>query len=180
MPKQDRHQQFLHEYTRVQSSLRRYVYAHAPQSQQAEDILQQAAMVLWKKFGQFDPARGSFQQWSFGVVRNEVLRSRRDIARQKTLFVGDAAKMFEERLIQKSKDLDHRQKYMGGCIDKLPPKARRAFLLRYKENLKSEIIAKQLNQKVSAFRVLLSRARASLAKCVTDALNSELSGGLTQ
>ena len=44
---------FLRDLTTVQPVLRRYVLAHIPDFHQAEDVLQEVTVVLWKRYGEF-------------------------------------------------------------------------------------------------------------------------------
>ncbi|HAK37746.1 MAG TPA: hypothetical protein DCM60_05805 [Nitrospina sp.] len=57
-------------------------------------------------------------------------------------------------------------KALAGCIDKLPEKFRRIFVLKEIEDLSSEEICNEFNVKPINLWVILHRARNQLKKCL--------------
>ena len=53
-PGTDRHAQFLRLYTRHQHRILAYIYTLVPNRADAEDLLQDTAVLLWEKFAQFE------------------------------------------------------------------------------------------------------------------------------
>jgi len=130
-------------------------------------------VVLWKKFGDF---RGdsSFEAWAFGVARNEVLRSRRDSARSRLIFSGDAARALEDKLFELGPELDRRARHLKKCIDELPAHSRRVIDMKYDEGVPTERIATAIGKKVNAVQVMLFRLRRTIWRCIERALKRGL------
>ena len=57
---------FLHFAPRIKS----YLLRSGATAQQAEDLAQEAMLMVWRKAAQFDPARASAATWIFTIARN--------------------------------------------------------------------------------------------------------------
>jgi RNA polymerase sigma-70 factor (ECF subfamily) len=65
---------FLTLYRRRQGGIYRFALRMSGSEAVAEDVTQEVFMHLMRGNGNFDPARGSFQSYLFGIARNQVLR----------------------------------------------------------------------------------------------------------
>ena len=68
---------FEHFAPRLKSWLRKLGSADA----EAEEITQDAFVILWRKAAQFDPARSSVAAWLFTIARNLRTDRRRSLPR---------------------------------------------------------------------------------------------------
>lgn len=170
------HDNFLRLYSSALPTLRRYVMASIRDYHQAEDVLQQAALVLWKKFDQYNAAQ-SFVSWAMGVTRNELLHSSRSSARQPAILSTEVVAQIEARLEARQPELDRRRRHLETCLEKLPAPTRQALQLRYRQECSDEGIAERLERQINAVRILISRGRQKLAECMRQALQAELKGG---
>ena len=84
----DAHDRFLRLYVENEEALRGFVRSLVPTLDDAREVMQEAATVLWQKFDQLDSPE-NFRRWAFGVARFEALAFRRDRARDAR---GDAAR----------------------------------------------------------------------------------------
>jgi len=160
-----RHDDFLRRFTAAQLAVRRFVWSHVPDPQEAEDIVQNTALVLWKKFDQYDPKK-HFVTWAFGIARNEVLYARRTSARKPLVLADDVSVRLGERLALLSARLDPRWAFLESCLKKLAEKARGVLEMHYHRRLSTDQIARTLRSSVNAVRLVLFRAREALARCV--------------
>ncbi len=62
------HDQFLRLFAEHEPALRVVVRSLLPTRTDASDVMQNVAVVLWRKFGEFDATR-DFRKWAFGVAR---------------------------------------------------------------------------------------------------------------
>ena len=63
--------EFADQLREAQSRLFGYIHSLVRDLDDADDLFQQTTLILWNKFGDFDPAR-SFLSWACGVARLEV------------------------------------------------------------------------------------------------------------
>ena len=65
---------FVTLYRRRQSGIYRFALRMSGSESMAEDVVQDVFMNLMRNDGNYDPARGSFSAYLFGIARNQVLR----------------------------------------------------------------------------------------------------------
>src|SRR6188768_41476 len=79
------HNQFLRYFAESEPALRTFVRSLVPSLADASEVMQEVAVVLWQKFGEFDATR-DFRKWAFGVARYEALALLRDRMRDRHVF----------------------------------------------------------------------------------------------
>ena len=80
-----RHELFLRLFTAHEPALRTFVRSLVPLVADANDVMQEVAVVLWQKFGEYESSE-DFRRWAFGVARFKVLAWQRDRMRDRHLF----------------------------------------------------------------------------------------------
>jgi len=160
------HDEFLRLFTSVQPALRRFVGYHFPggRQQEIEDVLQETALVLWRKFGQYDPAK-SFTNWALGIAHFELRHSQRALARTPLALDERTSELLAQRV--ESSPADGRQGQLDLCLSKLDARSREALSLYYEKDLSTQEIAETFRGTVNMVRILLFRARTNLARCMT-------------
>jgi RNA polymerase sigma-70 factor (ECF subfamily) len=160
------HDEFLRLFTSVQPALRRFVGYHFPggRQQEIEDVLQETALVLWRKFGLYDPAR-SFTSWALGIAHYELRHSQRSSARMPLALDEKTSELLARRV--ESPVADRRQGRLDRCLSKLDARSREALSLYYEKELSTQQIAETYRGTVNMVRILLFRARQAVARCMT-------------
>src|SRR3954471_24480622 len=108
--------EFVKLHTRHDIRLRALAFALVPNWSDAEEVLQQANLVLWQKFDQFRPG-SDFFAWAGRVVYLEAKDFRRKQARDKLRFGDD----FYDALAAQveapgfSDELAERERLLGEC-----------------------------------------------------------------
>ena len=77
--------QFLRLYVENEEALRGFVRSLVLTLEDAREVMQDVAAVLWRKFDQLDSSE-NFRCWAFGVAKFEALSFRRDRARDRNVF----------------------------------------------------------------------------------------------
>jgi RNA polymerase sigma-70 factor (ECF subfamily) len=136
----------------------------------AEDLLQETASVLWRRFDEFRPG-SNFLAWALTAARFQVMyfrqRQRKDMLRFSDKFldaVGADTTLAAERLGEMQELLEH-------CMDKLPDADRDIFELRYRTDLTPKALAERLGRPQSTVYNAVNRIRRVLAECVERAMN---------
>ena len=158
-------QDYLRHFLSAESSLRGYLLAHVRDFDVAEDLLQETALVLWKKFDQYDPKR-PFLAWALGVARLEIRNAARQRTAGRALIEGDLDDLIVGEYLRLESELPRRRHLLRVCLKRLPGSMTEAVRLRYEEGSSLDRIARDLGKSLAAVKVLLHRARLSLHECV--------------
>jgi RNA polymerase sigma-70 factor (ECF subfamily) len=152
-------------WTAAQPTIAAFVRTLTPDFQQAEEVLQRVAVMLVRKFDEYDPKR-PFAAWAIGFAKNEVLYYRRQQATDKHLFDDDLVEKITVTYEQLVGEIDPIREALGHCVDELENRSRRVIALRYGHGLTSDEIAVKMKLTAGAVRVMLHRIRAVLRRCI--------------
>ncbi|MDG1131344.1 MAG: sigma-70 family RNA polymerase sigma factor [Opitutales bacterium] len=171
-PKSDSHDSFLRLYVECEESLRGYVRSLLPTLEDAREVMQNTAAVLWRKFDQLDHPK-NFRRWAFGVARFEVLSYRRDKARDRHIFGEELITQLAQESEKIGMDCDPEIKALKFCLAKLPPKQSALVQEAYDKDLKIKQIAEREGRTPMSVYKVLHRARIALADCIKETLEAE-------
>jgi RNA polymerase sigma-70 factor, ECF subfamily len=144
-----------------------YVYSLVASTADAQDILQEVKVTMWKQFGKFEVGT-NFRAWARTIATNQVLNYRRAVQKH-------AGSQLEEAFIEavaaeidrRAEVLDHKADALRVCLRKLPEAHRKIVVWRYFEDCGVEEIAAKSERSVEAVYRLLSRIREVLNECVS-------------
>jgi RNA polymerase sigma-70 factor (ECF subfamily) len=159
------HEQFTRLWTEAQPILAGYLSAVVPDFQEAEDLLQEVAVILLRKFPEYNPER-PFVGWAIGIAKLEVLKARRRHARSRIFYQDDLLERLSDACEELAPELEDRSRALRECVRTVQGRARELLRLRYEESLNPNAIAERAGMAVVAVRVMLSRTRAALRECI--------------
>ncbi len=165
-------ERFTQLWTAAQPTVTGYLHAVVRDSAAAQDLVQETALVVLRRFAEYDEAR-PFLPWALGVAKFQVLSFRRDAARSLVTCDADLFDRFTRTWAEVTPALSAESSALQACLDRLAQRARQVIQLRYFEGLGSEGIAQRLGAQAGAIRVLLQRVREQLRVCVERALRLE-------
>ena len=168
----DAHERFTLLWTAAQPIVGSYIGSLVPDFQEAEDLLQEVALVLLRKFPEYDDQR-PFVAWALGVARFEILHARRRHARSFVTAQSDVLENVTATYTELAPELDRRASALRECKRMIEGRAAELIRLRYEESLKPGEIASRLGLAATAVRMALSRARAFLRDCIDRKLKGE-------
>lgn len=161
-------------WTQSQRSVSAYIASLVPNFQDADDILQNVAVITVKKFDLFDRER-SFVSWVVGIARNEILKYYTDRSKNKIVpdieAIKQIAGIYEADLLSNDSYERDMKVALASCIERLRGKWKRILELYYLREQSSSRIAQQLAMTRSNVFVSLHRIRFALKECVTKELN---------
>ena len=139
-----------------------------PMGNDADDVLQETSLVLWRKWEQFDPDR-DFVSWSFGIARLQVLKHVRE-NRSSRLYLnevvlGEIATAAERHALDLART-ETRLDALRGCVRELDESHRDVIEARYLDSCSTKEIARRKGMPLATVYTLLRRARAKLTECV--------------
>jgi RNA polymerase sigma-70 factor, ECF subfamily len=166
----------LEQYSRLLASCQRPVFLYAMSllhhAADAEEVLQQTNLVLWRKLDEYD-SRMDFVKWACGIAHLETLKIRQQRPRERRFFSDEFIARIAVRCQQSIDDLDHRREALAGCLQKLGESDRRLVLDRYQPEATTASVAASAGRSVQGTRKTLRRIRAALLSCVERTLKAE-------
>jgi RNA polymerase sigma-70 factor (ECF subfamily) len=151
--------------TQHQGRLYGYLLSLSADPDAANDILQEANIVLWKQWRQFQSG-SNFTAWAFRIAHFQFMAYRQRQLRDKTLFSDDLL----ATLASEAREVDQwhaeRSAALEKCLERMPDRSREAIRLRYADELKVSDMAEILQRSANAVYQILFRARQWLIECV--------------
>lgn len=168
----DIHDRFLTLFTVNEPAIRAYVRRLVPSRQDAADVMQGVALVLWRKFGELDEP-GQFRQWAFGVARFETLAWLRDRARDRLVMANNVLETVAHESSRIEDQLSSQRDALESCLEKLPGDQRALILAAYRPDVRIQNVAERSGRTVGAFYQWLHRMRLQLLECTRRTLRAE-------
>ncbi len=169
------YERFVTLFTRNEPALRAFVRSLTYSWDDADEVMQNTGLVLWRKFDEFDPTT-NFMRWACVVARFEVLAWRRDKARDRHVFDEDLVNILAEEAEDKHETLSDERRALESCLRKLPEKQRKIVMAAYEPGVRLNQVAEALGKTATAFYKTLNRARGGLLKCIESEVLKEERG----
>lgn len=162
----DNRDDILREAFACQPKLIAYAYSMLRNHASAEDVVQNAYLVVVKKYDQFQPGT-SMIAWCRAIVRLQVLshikKQKKEVSLEDQILNDAVDAAFDE--FQNS-TITVKHEYLRECMAKLPEKGRKTIFLRYMEKMGYEEIGKSMDMKLEAVRKNLFRVKQKLRQCI--------------
>jgi len=165
-------EEFVRLYARSEGRLRRYVSAMVPVSSDVDDILQDTAVALMRKFDQYDHEQPFFN-WACRFAMFEVLQHRKRHRTRKRHFSEEVLEAIAAEYQNHQQSADRRRQALADCVRQLEEQDRRLIELRYGSTETVDNLAARINEPVARLYRSLARIRNLLANCVRQKLAVE-------
>jgi RNA polymerase sigma-70 factor (ECF subfamily) len=163
--------------------LYRYAVVRVRTAEVAQDLVQEAFLAALRANQSF-AGRSSERTWLFGILKNKIVDYYRKLGRETSFtdmeFLSDE---FSEKFVDggwihadapkewkpEPEVVAHRTDFwvtMNSCLEKLPDRVAKVFMLREMDDLSSKEICKTLSVTESNLWVMLHRARMALRECL--------------
>jgi RNA polymerase sigma-70 factor, ECF subfamily len=154
--------EFVRLFSRDQGRLFRYVVALVPNLQDAEDVLSETTVTLWREFSHFEQGTNFFA-WARRIahLRAHVYYRGRDRRLPEEVLEALAAEA-----VSRETEADPRLSYLAECREKLPAADHDLLERRYVDNVRVQDLARQLGRPVNSVSKSLGRIRRMLLECV--------------
>jgi len=138
----------------------------------AEEVVQESGLVLWKKFHEYQPGT-DFVRWACQIARYQSLKLRTRRYRGPQVFSNEFLTMIATSEEKSPAELDSRREAMLQCIQELKAADRDLIARRYRKGASTRGVAEALNRSAQGTRRSLQRIRETLARCVGRKLAQE-------
>lgn len=152
-------------YTRMVDDVYAYVRGQCRNDVEAEDIIANVFLKVWRSIRSYRAGSGQFRRWLFAIARNEVKRAWAQRKREAAPLPEELPEADANRsgLDTPTRDLLHRAMLV------LTPEQRDVVVLRYYGGKSHQEIAAILGKREGAVRALLLRALRKMRKAIDDA-----------
>ena len=171
-PEQGRHDRFLRLYVGQEEALRGFVRSLVPTREDAREVMQEVAAVLWRKFDELHTP-DDFRRWAFGVARFEALGFRRDRARDRHVFGEDVLALLADDAEAAADSLQAEREALDECLGKLPKPQRVLVEAAYARGSRIDELAADLGRTAMSLYKALHRIRLTLLDCAERTLRRE-------
>ena len=165
---------FLRLFLQNERRLYAYILTLLANRTDADDVFQEASLVMWEKFDERHPP-DDFTAWGCRIAYFKVLDFCKRSQRRRVQFSQAMLERVAETAVAQraTLQLDERREALAGCIDKLSPRDRELLTHRYAEGATTQSAAAQVGRSVDAVYKALAKIRQALFDCVTRALAQE-------
>ena len=161
----DSHERFTRLLIQHEPELLRCVLVVVPNRADAEDVFQEASVVLWRESDKFRPGT-DFAPWALAIAFNQVRSYRHRMRRNRLMFnevlVAELAAE-ENRLAE---DLDSRSEALEKCLAKLAPRDVELVTAYYESNVTAKDVSQRLGRPINTVYKALQRIRRGLYQCI--------------
>lgn len=162
----------IQQYLKLRSEFMGYLYAITRDAELAEEVYQNAAVVVMEQAQQAEDEIRSFRSWAKEVVRRQALHSIR--ARENSSKLGRpmAPELLEAVCTAFAEDdsqdsiVEQETKALKLCLEGLPEDKREMLAMRYESSFSFDEISTKMGSTPAAIQRALSRVRKSLQGCV--------------
>ncbi|AQQ08270.1 RNA polymerase sigma factor [Sedimentisphaera cyanobacteriorum] len=155
-------------WTRAQSVVAGFISTLVPDFQDADDILQNVAVILVSKFDEYDRSR-SFTTWAVGIARNEILRYYEKGKGREKCLSQEAIDQLGKAYCEENENISNLKSELKRCVSKLRGKWKLVVELHYYSGFAPARIAQKLGMTTNSIYVLMHRIRLALKDCVMKA-----------
>lgn len=158
-------EEFVHLFTQAQRRLFLFILAQVPNPADAEEILQETNVIIWRKRAAFRLGTNFFA-WACRIASYEVLKFRDRRRRDRLRFSNEFVERIAAEVISGADNFEERQRALAGCLKKLRPKDCELIQRRYAPGETGQSVAAMLGRPVNSVYQSLGRIRRTLLDCV--------------
>lgn len=158
-------EQFIKEYSKNEQDLRFYIASLVNNKSDVDDILQEAASMIWKKYDLRDFSK-PFLPWALAFAFNAVRNYRHKVKVQQKYFTNE---MIDSMIAVQEKNLDPleaQRSVMQTALRRLNERDRLLIEHRYSSGGTIQELADRLGEKPDALYKRLQRIREKLLKMI--------------
>lgn len=165
-------QDFVALFLTHQARIYAFIVSILPNRADAEDILQEAGITMYRRFSTFEPG-SNFFAWACRIAYHKVLDLRKREARHPLLFESEFLELIANEHIARGDSIQTQLRALEGCLAKLREKDRALLERHYGSRSTIKALAQSLLRPADTLYKSLRRIRTTLHACVTRAIAVE-------
>ena len=168
----EKHDRFLRLYVKHEEALNGFVRTLVPTREDAREVMQEVAVVLWRKFEDLSSIE-DFRPWAFGVAKFKAMAFRRDRARDRLVFDEDVIELLAAEVTENADAYEAERQALDECIGRLGAAQRKLLDAAYAPGARIDALAAAAGRSPMSFYKALHRIRLALMDCTQRALALE-------
>lgn len=160
---------FIELYSREQKKIFLFILSMVHRQADAEDILQQTAVDMWRMFDRFEKGT-NFAAWGRAIAKYKILEYQKRQKKNRLFFSEDIYKKVIQELQEIEEASDKRKNALQGCLNRLKESDRKMLAMHYEDNLSYRKIAEKLNLSQTGIYKVMARIHTNLQKCIRKTL----------
>jgi RNA polymerase sigma-70 factor (ECF subfamily) len=165
---------FITHVTRSQRALHAFILTMVWNAADADDVLQETNLVLWKKAAEYDETR-PFMPWAARIAQYQSLAWLKSRQRSRLSFDDTLLATLGEEAAAESDAFEARRTALALCLQKLPEDQRALVASRYEPGGSVQALAASRGTSPKALSEMLRRIRHALQLCIEKNLPKEAS-----
>jgi RNA polymerase sigma-70 factor (ECF subfamily) len=158
-----------------QNRLYGYLYSLVLNFDDAEDLYQEVATLLWKKFDQYEP-NSDFGRWGIRIAHLTVKNFIRRRRRSRIMYSDEVLdQVMESQSVVATPAMIQRTEALALCMERLTESDRELVESCYSGEMKIRDVARRDGRSPDAIYAALYRIRKSLFKCIELRVRREVS-----
>lgn len=168
---------FVQLFARHSRRIYSYILTLVPNPTDADEIYQDTSMILWEKFGEFEPGT-HFGAWACKIAHFRVLsyykknRNNRHVSLDEET-AGVLGQQLQQLQEAESDLLEARHEALMRCLGRLPARQQEILRHRYAGGSSVSDVAEAFQTSANAVSKALGRIHRSLLDCITRRLKTQ-------
>ena len=167
-----RNEEFFKVFMANQNKIYTFILMLVPNSVDADDIMQESAAIMWKKFDNFQPGT-DFAAWGIHIARYRAFDFIRKNHTGRLTFSTETVQAISDYIEQTAITDDPRLDVLKSCLKKLPENERNLINMRYARAMTVKSIAERIGRSVHGLYKSMARIHNVLLDCVHKTLAAE-------
>ncbi len=163
-------------YLELLMSSERQIYAYlltlVPNHNDADDLLQETIMTMWRKFEEYNPGY-DFASWGVGIARNKYYEFRRKNLKMNIVFKQELVELLDMEAEPLVRQADTRIEHLKKCVNKLEDTDKVLLNLKYKQGLTVREISGRIGKSIQSIYRSMVRITGLLNRCIRRSLAEE-------
>lgn len=159
------HKQLVSLLLRHREAIFGFIYTLVHHRADAEDILQDASLIMWEKFDEFDVGT-DFIAWANQIAYFCVKNAQRKQSHSRLVFDEELLETLSATANEVAAELEEQNAMLVECLQELPDRDRSMIAARYGPDGSVALAAEVASRSTVATYKALGRVRKLLADCV--------------
>jgi RNA polymerase sigma-70 factor, ECF subfamily len=168
----DKSELFVQLVTQYQQRVHLFILSLVPNRADADEVLQETNLVLWRKFGEFRPG-SDFRAWAFQVAYNKVKSLYERHGRDKLRFGEQVSDRLAAVAVSTPDNFPAEMEALDVCKERLSEQDRDLIERRYQPGATTASVAAEVGRSAAAVYKAVVRIRRTLFECIQRTVRRE-------